>query len=182
MKGIVALLLAVLLLGSSEGCAQQLSSEEIRCRLDPTCPKIGVRGLPFRNRGVTVSEEKQESPNSINFHVTFAYDSAELQNDSLITLNALGKALADPSMQKYQFVIAGHTDARGSDEYNLRLSERRAQAVSNYLVAVFKIERSRLLVKGYGKQQRYDASRPEDQINRRVQVVTVVPQSESATK
>ena len=55
--------------------------------------------------------------------------SAELQQDAQITLQQLGTALKDPSLAKYSFTIAGHTDAKGSPEYNQKLSERRAEAV-----------------------------------------------------
>ncbi len=47
-------------------------------------------------------------------------------------------------------VIEGHTDNRGKYEYNIKLSERRAENVRNYLVEKFGIESSRLSIKGYG--------------------------------
>ena len=47
-------------------------------------------------------------------------------------------------------VIEGHTDNRGKYEYNIKLSERRADSVRNYLVEKFGIESSRLSTKGYG--------------------------------
>jgi OOP family OmpA-OmpF porin len=47
-------------------------------------------------------------------------------------------------------VIEGHTDNRGKYEYNIKLSERRAESVRSYLVEKFGIESSRLSTKGYG--------------------------------
>jgi outer membrane protein OmpA-like peptidoglycan-associated protein len=47
-------------------------------------------------------------------------------------------------------VIEGHTDNRGKYEYNIKLSERRADSVRNYLIEKFGIESSRLSTKGYG--------------------------------
>jgi outer membrane protein OmpA-like peptidoglycan-associated protein len=47
-------------------------------------------------------------------------------------------------------VIEGHTDNRGKYEYNIRLSERRAESVRSYLVEKFDIDPSRLTIKGYG--------------------------------
>lgn len=48
-------------------------------------------------------------------------------------------------------VIEGYTDEVGGDEYNMRLSQRRAESVVNYLVNTFGIAPSRLSAKGYGK-------------------------------
>jgi len=49
--------------------------------------------------------------------------------------------------------IGGHTDTRGSRRYNQRLSQRRAEAVKNYLVRVHGIDPSRLIAKGYGESR-----------------------------
>ncbi len=46
--------------------------------------------------------------------------------------------------------IGGHTDSQGSDTYNLRLSESRANAVRNYLIQRG-VEATRLIAKGYGE-------------------------------
>jgi outer membrane protein OmpA-like peptidoglycan-associated protein len=140
-------------------------------------PKTGFVGPPgqtpiFRDlRGLTVQEE--EKPPSIDLYVAFDYDSDRLTNDSLITLNRLGTALADPRLATYRFRIAGHTDAKGSFEYNQKLSERRAAAVRNYIVSQFKVAPDRLESIGYGKTQLADPAHPEDGINRRVQVVNM---------
>jgi OOP family OmpA-OmpF porin len=53
--------------------------------------------------------------------------------------------------------IGGHTDAQGSDSFNLKLSERRAQAVKDYLIARG-IAPERLLAKGYGESQAVDSN------------------------
>lgn len=56
-------------------------------------------------------------------------------------------------MKKYPSVtttIEGHTDSVGSAKYNMKLSQRRADSVMNYLVKNFGIEPSRLKAKGYG--------------------------------
>lgn len=165
--------LGVMLCAMSAAHPQDLSSDQIRCRLDPACPKPTLRSLPFGQRGVTVNGGAQDPVNSVNFFVTFAYDSAELQTDALISLDALGRALSDKSLAAFDFLIAGHTDVRGSGEYNQRLSEQRARAVADYLVMKFGVDRRRLSIKGFGKEQLYDPTRPEDQVNRRVQVINL---------
>jgi OOP family OmpA-OmpF porin len=50
-------------------------------------------------------------------------------------------------------VVEGHTDSRGSDVYNQRLSDRRAHAVRDYLVSQFGIESSRVTAVGYGESR-----------------------------
>jgi hypothetical protein len=66
-------------------------------------------------------------------------------------------------------VISGHTDARGSADYNMRLSERRAQAVRQFLITEKGISAGRLAAKGYGKTQLLLPSDPNNELNRRVQ-------------
>lgn len=70
-------------------------------------------------------------------------------------------------------VIEGHTDDVGDDDYNMKLSQRRAEAVVNSLVANFGIDRSRLSAKGYGKTSPLTTNATEEgkQRNRRIQAV-----------
>jgi len=151
--------------------AMEMSQEEIVCSLDPKCAKPPLtRSL---RRGVTVSGGATDQPLSVNIYVNFDYNSADLTSDSRITLDRLGAALGDKRLESFSFLIAGHTDARGGVEYNQRLSERRSEAVRRYLIERFKIASQRLTAVGYGKSQLLDPSRPEDGVNRRVQVVNI---------
>jgi outer membrane protein OmpA-like peptidoglycan-associated protein len=147
------------------------TSGAIECALDPKCPKPAPLTRSLRQRGVIVEGAPVDQPLSVNLYVNFAYDSAELTSDARITLDRLGGALRDPRLGEFSFVIAGHTDAKGGDEYNQKLSERRAEAVRGYLVAQFGISADRLSAKGYGKSQLLDPAHPEDGVNRRVQVI-----------
>lgn len=151
--------------------ASEVSTDDIVCRLDPKCAKPLSRSMP---RGVTSSGgAAAEAPLSVNLYVNFAFDSAELTSDARITLDQLGAALRDPRLAGFAFTIAGHTDARGGAEYNQRLSERRAEAVRRYLVARHGIAPTRLSAVGHGKSLLLDPARPEDGVNRRVQVINV---------
>jgi outer membrane protein OmpA-like peptidoglycan-associated protein len=149
---------------------QALSPSQIECALDPTCPKPQQRKRGLQ-RGVTVEGGKEEQPLSVNLYVNFEFNSAELTSDARITLDQLGTALRDPKLTAFSFVIAGHTDAVGGGEFNQKLSERRAEAVRNYMIAQYGIEANRLTAKGYGKLQLLDPERPEDAVNRRVQII-----------
>lgn len=70
-------------------------------------------------------------------------------------------------------VIEGHTDNTGSEEVNLRLSLERAEAVVNYLVDNFGIDRSRLSAKGYGSSRRiaYNTTAEGRKKNRRINAI-----------
>ena len=71
--------------------------------------------------------------------------------------------------------IEGHTDSRGSDAYNQKLSQRRAQSVIRYLAASFGIEEDRLLAvgKGEGEPLADNGTDSGRQKNRRVQIVNI---------
>jgi outer membrane protein OmpA-like peptidoglycan-associated protein len=106
-------------------------------------------------------------------HIPFEYNSDKLTPDAILILRRLGAALKNPRLASYRFKLAGHTDARGSVEYNQKLSERRAAAVRDYLIFQYDVESQRIEAVGLGKSQLADPSRPEDGINRRVQVINV---------
>jgi peptidoglycan-associated lipoprotein len=65
--------------------------------------------------------------------IYFDYDSAEIRGDARTTLKANGQAISGHSEWK-TITLEGHTDERGSEEYNLALGERRANAAKQYLV------------------------------------------------
>lgn len=107
---------------------------------------------------------------TVNLLVPFGYDSADLTPAGTRALDALGAALKDPALAVARFEIGGHTDASGSADYNLKLSERRAEAARSYLIERAGVPAARLTAVGFGRSQLYDASAPTAPINRRVQV------------
>lgn len=121
------------------------------------------------SRSIAVIEQK---PN-INIEVFFDYNSAAIKPESMAQLHMLGQALQDSRLSSGRFLIAGHTDGAGSREYNLKLSQERADAIRRFLVAAFPIESARLAAVGFGKEQLRDAANPEAAINRRVQIVNI---------
>ena len=94
----------------------------------------------------------------------------------------LGKALADPQLKGSVFLVGGHTDAKGGDDYNQKLSERRAEAIKKFLTEKYGIQAENLVTVGYGKTQLKNADNPTADENRRVQVVNMEARaSETAT-
>ena len=82
--------------------------------------------------------------------VTFALDSADIQPASEEALARAAQLLRDNPSARVE--IAGHTCDLGSDDYNLKLSQARAAAVADWLVA-HGIDRGRLQARGYGNTQ-----------------------------
>jgi outer membrane protein OmpA-like peptidoglycan-associated protein len=161
------LLVCTIVLGLVAGeraLAQEPSTEDVVKALVPTKKLRGPRGLLIQG---------EEKPPSIDLYIPFEFDSDKLKTEALLTLKRLGTALKDTRLSSYRFKIAGHTDAKGSADYNQKLSERRAEAVRNYLVFQYDVEPDRIETVGFGKAQLLDPSRPEDGINRRVQVINV---------
>jgi outer membrane protein OmpA-like peptidoglycan-associated protein len=112
----------------------------------------------------------------------FAYDSADLQPSSISQLQKLGTLIK--RNPKATFSVEGYTDSLGSPEYNLDLSQRRADSVKDYLVNVMGINPAQIETKGYGASKFLVTPRPvlvnspEEQIeierqrpNRRVVIV-----------
>ena len=118
---------------------------------------------------ITVDEEA--SKNNLKLSVEFDWDSDRIRPEAYPLLKKLARALRDPSLS-YNFVcIMGHTDSDGSEEYNLRLSFRRAYSVMNFLLSEG-LKKELFRVYGYGESKPCAPNdTPENkQKNRRVEV------------
>ncbi|GAW65423.1 peptidoglycan-binding protein [Geoanaerobacter pelophilus] len=82
--------------------------------------------------------------------IHFDFDSYLLPPEARDTLASNAEVLTEGPQVKVR--IAGHCDERGSDEYNLALSDKRARAAQEYLVGLG-VPRERLSVIGYGKER-----------------------------
>ncbi len=123
-------------------------------------------------RGVSVTEGEEKIP-SIDLKVNFEFDSDNLENEAILTLHTLGRALTNEKLENQYFEVIGHTDAAGSYEYNDGLSQRRAAAVVRFLVLNFSLDRSLISSRGMGERQLLDEFDPENEINRRVEIRNV---------
>lgn len=135
---------------------------------------------PTRRIGVGIGQEQEQKQareasesRSLNFRINFEFNSADLTNDAKEIIDRLGQAMQSQELSPYHFRIEGHTDAVGSDDYNLHLSERRAAAVRDYLEQRFKIDNVRMMAIGLGERQLLNASNPSGGENRRVVVVNM---------
>jgi outer membrane protein OmpA-like peptidoglycan-associated protein len=110
---------------------------------------------------------KVTSKASFDLVVNFDYNSDVLTPSARQNLDEFAKALKDPRLKPAAFLVEGHTDGKGGDDYNLTLSERRAEAVVRYLKAKG-VDTSKLEAKGYGKAKPKTTD-PLDPVNRRVE-------------
>jgi outer membrane protein OmpA-like peptidoglycan-associated protein len=130
--------------------------------------------LDEREHIATIAKERP----SVDIEVNFDYNSAKVGPTAVPSVTALGKALTSPELQGSTFVLAGHTDAKGSVPSNQDLSEKRADAIKRYLIDNFHIPASNLVTVGYGKTKLKSESDPFASANRRVQIVNMEEKSE----
>jgi outer membrane protein OmpA-like peptidoglycan-associated protein len=159
---IIVILLSVACLAKSQ--AEELNHQEMVCALTGKC------AVPFvdrRVRGLTTGVTPRPAL-SFDASVNFTFNSEKLTADAKKELNKIVDVLKDSDAQNVDVIIAGHTDAKGSEEYNQRLSERRALIVKQYL-AQNGIENKRLTATGYGKSKLLLPQDPFNSLNRRVE-------------
>jgi outer membrane protein OmpA-like peptidoglycan-associated protein len=128
-----------------------------------------------RERVATIAKEKP----SIDLEINFDYNSATISRKALSAVTELGKALSNPELKDGVFLVAGHTDAKGGEEYNQALSERRAESIKRYLIEKFGLAAENLVAVGYGKTQLKNPGDPLGEENRRVQVVNMESSKEA---
>jgi outer membrane protein OmpA-like peptidoglycan-associated protein len=121
-----------------------------------------------KTRGLFV-RANTETRQMIDLNIAFEFNSSDLQPQAAAQLKQLRSALTSESLLKDRFMVAGHTDAKGSAQYNQQLSVRRAEAVKRYLVDNG-IGAERLQAVGYGSEHLAVPDRPEDPSNRRVEI------------
>ncbi|NAW34973.1 OmpA family protein [Halomonas alimentaria] len=116
-------------------------------------------------------EPEPFEPVTLSSDVTFAFDSAELRPGAASELNQVASTLNNNP--EVRVTIAGHTDAVGSNEYNLGLSQDRADSVASYLMSQG-VAGNRMRTVGYGEERpvatnETDAGRA---MNRRVEIMS----------
>ncbi len=141
-------------LSSVSAQAQAYKADDIIKHFGPASPNLGV------SRGLCVGTEAEcnkaghvvKPAGAFDLVVKFKYNSDVLEPEAKLNLDEFAKALKTPQLAANSFLVEGHTDAAGSAEYNLGLSERRAQAVVRYL-SERGVDTAKLLPRGYGQSK-----------------------------
>ncbi len=191
-KMLAAAFLALILLPHTTH-AEDLSVQQIidglkvsksRSLSSPERPAVTADDLAFvqrvRSQGRSLSVDDRERlagivviRPKIDVDINFDYNSAALAPKSESQLNNLGKALTAPELAGSIITLSGYTDAKGSDRYNQRLSERRAETVKRFLTENYHIAPANLITVGYGKTHLKNPTDPFAPENRRTQVANV---------
>jgi outer membrane protein OmpA-like peptidoglycan-associated protein len=144
----------------------------------------GLRSNEMRPRGLTLDERNEvadiarQRP-AVDLEIYFDYNSSEIAAKAVPDLMNLGRALTNPGIQGGVFLVGGYTDAKGGQDYNQPLSERRAQSVRQFLIQNFRIAPDSLVATGYGKEHLKIPSEPFAAENRRVQVTNLQSKQEA---
>jgi len=181
---------------NERGCPIDSDKDGVADYLD-VCPDtplgapVDAKGCPKDSDGDGVFDYRDKCPDTapgvmvdengcvltFTLQIEFDTDKADIRPQYH---NKLGEAAA--FIRKYpapQILVAGHTDNVGDDDYNLQLSQRRAESVRQYLIDQFHIDANKLVAKGFGKTQPVadNATSEGRQKNRRVDITccTVIP-------
>lgn len=184
----------------SAGAAERPSESQILNALKPPPLARSLSGAPApkdvqrqtvinklrsaRTRSLTGDERNElasiaKDRPSIDLEVYFDYNSSEITSRAVPDLLNLGRALTNADLKGGVYLLSGHTDAKGGDEYNQRLSERRAQSVRDFLVRKFQVADDTLVAAGYGKEQLKNTSDPFAAENRRVKITNLESKQEA---
>lgn len=101
--------------------------------------------------------------------IVFGNGEAELTNDMFDDLDKISEFLLDNP--EFKLKISGHTDSDGREEFNLNLSQQRADAIKEYIVYFGSIEPERITARGYGSSEPIveERSEADKELNRRVE-------------
>lgn len=152
-----------------EAVAVQVNAAQLR--------QLAIQSLSDPRRAERMNREPLfEQLNSLaqfTIAVQFDFNSARIRPDSFRAVGLMADALYHPYLQGYRILIVGHTDAVGSREYNLKLSQQRADAIRDALINPFGISPTRLEAVGLGEEQLLDPKHPDAAANRRVQLINI---------
>jgi len=139
-----------------------------------TVPPVGID--PNTVAVVTTPDKPKDSiysPAADLPNIYFDFNKADIRADAQPVLDRVVKLLADSPGSIVE--VGSHTDSRGSDQFNLLLSQRRAVSVTNYLVTKG-VEKARVKAKGYGETKLLnkcangmECSEEEHKVNRRTE-------------
>jgi OmpA-OmpF porin, OOP family len=139
--------------------------------------QLAVQGLHDPARANPVNRPplyaKLDSLAQITVAIQFDLGSARIRPSSYSALGLMADALYSPYLQGYCFLVVGNTDSRGSREFNLTLSDKRAEAIREALINPFAISPGRIESVGLGEEQLLNRADPKAAENRRVQLINI---------
>ena len=159
---VAGLLLAAL---PALGCAPRVFADTSGIAINGTPPEVEAPAPEPQKR-----VEVRDNQIVINEKVQFEYNSAKILEVSHSLLDEVAKVIKEhPQIKKIE--VQGHASAEGTDDYNLKLSDKRAKAVMKYLTGKAGIAKAMLEAKGLGESVPIADNETEDgkEKNRRVE-------------
>ncbi|WP_027714560.1 OmpA family protein, partial [Desulfuromonas sp. TF] len=163
-----------------------VTDDRDQCPDTPKGVKVDDKGCPLDSDGDGVADDIDQCPNTpagivvddkgcelkLTLHINFDFDKAVIKPEFRSELEKAVAFVRENAQAPY-ILIAGHTDSKGKEEYNQRLSEQRAQAVRQALIDNYGMDAKKLKAVGYGEYQPVaDNSTEEGRAqNRRVELI-----------
>ena len=139
--------------------------------------QLAIQGLHDPARANPVNRpplsEQLNSLAQMTVAIEFDLNSARIKPSSFSALGLMANSLYSPYLLGYCFLVVGNTNSRGSREYNLKLSDRRAEAIRAALINPFGIRPQRIEAVGLGEEQLLNRANPKAAENRRVQLINI---------
>lgn len=152
----------------------KLNDKLKRENLIPLVSEVNTVSLPAKETPKEVTETYKPTVEDMaheintllaNNPISFEYSSSAISASSKETLITISDILL--GLEHVSVEVAGHTDARGEEAYNKRLSQQRADSVRKFLI---KLGVRKNIIKAVGYGEEYPIGDPEDIINRRVEI------------
>lgn len=141
------------------------------CRFRKIVVADDKKDIPLFEEGKLQLDTKQKSEFQVSEVIHFDLDKSEIRNDAKSVLDGIVRLLLDNPYVPAE--LGAHCDVRASDEYNDKLSQRRAASAREYLVSKG-VSRKVITARGYGKRRLLingnDISEEEHQQNRRLTI------------
>ena len=127
---------------------------QTRTRPVVTQPANGGAPLPALSESRSCNPQACMEEEKVNLLIEFDFNKAVVKKEFYPNADAVGSFMQ--KNDKMTITLDGWTDSIGSDKYNKKLSQKRADAVKSYLVTKHKIDPARITAVGHGKSFKYD--------------------------
>lgn len=151
--------------------APTASTKPVVTRNQPT-RKQPIKSVPRRESKIEdLGKMNNSSDRAVVRNIYFDFGNTKVTDESLPVLQAIFDKMREYPQMKIE--IAGHTDNIGDDETNQWISQKRADAVRNWLIQKG-ISKTRIIAKGYGESQPMatnDNEKEGRELNRRIEII-----------
>ena len=158
----------------------EMSTAEMSTAAPSTAEMSTVQFPEVTSSEVVIHQNDEMTVFTLSADVLFDFDKSNIRPDAESALQQLSDAIAE-RFPNEPLQIHGHTDSKGTDEYNIDLSDRRAASVQQWLSVHANISPSRMTLQGHGEHQPVADNAHADgsdnpmgrQLNRRVEIVVL---------